>query len=207
MERLKHSDFELLTEAQDPYNDTWGSLWSDFFLTFQCHVLMLPTFCQTPRNSLNILCFLLSWLLCCPCLEHPFSTYLPDKIVLLFPDSSEVMSSRKSHRERLFPPSCCIQLPRAPTLLWEMLIFIVRASFLELFVSSDSRAGIFHHSFFPMPSMVAGTCQAHSKCNYLTNCIIVCYFLEVCSSDCLHIEKHISCWRNWNVKRYGWGYL
>ena len=33
-----------------------------------------------------------------------------------------------------------------------------------------------------MPTVVGGMCQVPSGCNYLTNCMMVCYFHEICSN-------------------------
>lgn len=33
-----------------------------------------------------------------------------------------------------------------------------------------------------MPTVVGGMCQVHSDCNYLTNCMMVCYFHEIHSN-------------------------
>lgn len=162
-------------------------------ICFLSNTLTCPDVPYFLSNSLTILwCACLRPLLGGPCLECPFLTCLPDKVVLILPDTRSNVPGEMSQREAVHP-TCCLLPPRAPTLPWAPILS-----------NSDFSAMICQQQFKGwdmLPSLLPQAyrgCRhpARSKYNYLTSYITVCCFHEVWSNGCLRLEKHTYCWRN-----------
>lgn len=93
---------------------------------------------------------------------------------------SNVLGER-SQREPQLIPSSCIWLLCAPRESGGVLILGALLPFSTLCQWWFKGLGILA-LFLPVPTVVGGMCQVHSDCNYLTNCIMVCYFHEICSN-------------------------